>query len=143
MCEFVLKKMVSDRGIADRFEIASAATTAEEIWGGRGNPVYPPARKVLLAHGIDPSGKCARLMTRADYRYFDYLVGMDDENIYDMKDIAGGDPGHKIYKLLDFTDHPRDVADPWYTRKFDRTWEDVVDGCEGLLMYLDANKSWQ
>lgn len=136
MAEFVLKKMTSDRGIAGRFDIASAATTTEEIWGGRGNPVYPSARKVLLAHGIDPAGKYARLMTRADYQEYDYLIGMDDENICDMRDIAGGDPQHKICRLLDFTGHPRDVADPWYTRKFDKTWTDVVCGCEGLLEFL-------
>lgn len=138
MAEFVLKKMVKDRGMADRFEIASAATTTEEIWGGRGNPVYPPARKVLLAHGIDPVGKHATLINRSDYRRYDYLIGMDDENIYDMRGIAGGDPDHKIMKLLDFTDHPRDVADPWYTGDFDKTWADVVCGCEGLLEYLQC-----
>ena len=136
MAEFVLKKMVKDRGIADCFEIASAATTTEEIWGGRGNPVYPPARKVLLSHGIDPAGKYAVLMQRSDYQKYDYLIGMDDENICDMRDIAGGDPQHKICRLLDFTGHPRDVADPWYTRKFDKTWTDVVCGCEGLLEFL-------
>ena len=140
MAEFVLKKMVRDRGLAGRFEIASAATTTEEIWGGRGNPVYPPARKVLLQHGIDPAGKHAVLKQRSDYERYDYLIGMDDENIYDMRDIAGGDPDAKIMKLLDFTDHPRDVADPWYTGDFDQTWTDVSEGCEGLLKNI--TKAW-
>ena len=135
-CELVLKKMVKDRGMEDRFEIASAATTTEEIRGNQGNPVYPPMRKVLLSHGIDPSEKYATLMTRTDYRKYDYLIGMDDENIYDMRDIAGGDPDHKIVKLLDFTDHPRDVSDPWYTRNFNKAFEDVVNGCAGLLNFL-------
>ena len=129
----MLKKMVRDRGLAGRFEIASAATTTEEIWGGRGNPVYPPARKVLLQHGIDPAGKHAVLMQRSDYERYDYLIGMDTANIRNMTRIAGGDPDNKIYKLLSFADSGRDIADPWYTGNFDETYEDILEGCTAFL----------
>ena len=136
MCEFVMKKLVADRGLADKYEIASAATTTEEIWGGRGNPVYPPAKRKLAEHGIRCDGKRAVLMTRDDYDRYDYLIGMDGENLRDMRRICGGDPEGKISLLMDYTDRPGSVADPWYTRNFDVTWGDVLAGCQGLLKYL-------
>ena len=136
MAEFVMKKLVEEAGLKDQFAIESAATTTEEIWGGRGNPVYPPARRKLAEHGISCEGKRAKLMRKSDYPSFDYIIGMDDENLYDMKRIAGGDPDGKISLLMDYTDHPRDVADPWYTGNFDATWNDVYEGCQELLGYL-------
>ena len=129
MSEFIFRDMVRKRGLSDCFSIASAATSREEI----GNPVYPPARRILKAHGIDCSGKTARQMTRRDYDRFDMIIGMDQENLGDMRRICGGDPEKKISLLLDYTDHPRDVADPWYTRNFDETWEDVNEGCRAVL----------
>ncbi len=102
MAEFVMKDLVKKAGLEDRFEIASAATSSEEIWGGRGNPVYPPARAKLREHGIDPGGKRARRTTREDYKYYDYLIGMDYANVYNMKRIYGGDPDGKISLLLDY-----------------------------------------
>ena len=133
MAEFVLKDMVSRRGLADRFEIASAATSREEI----GNPVYPPARNKLAEHGISCAGHRARQMTKQDYARFDRLVCMDRNNVRNALRIAGGDPEHKICLLLDFTPRAgREVADPWYTGDFDETWKDVVEGCEGLLGVL-------
>lgn len=141
IAEFYMKKLVSDAGLAGEFEIASAATTSEEIWRGVGNPVYPPARKILLEHGIDPSGKRARLMTKSDYLYYDYLIGMDEENVWDMKMICGGDPDRKISMLLDYTDRPGEVADPWYTGDFRATWRDVTQGCEALLEFLFSKYS--
>ena len=136
MAEFVMKKMVSDAGLSDRFAIASAATTTEEIWGGVGNPVYPPARKKLAEHGISCGDKRARLMTRADYGQWDLLIGMDEENFRDMRRIAGGDPEGKIHLLMEYTSRGGEVADPWYTRNFEATWRDVEEGCRGLLTYL-------
>lgn len=129
MAEFVMKKMVSDAGIADQFEIASAATSTEEI----GNPVYPPARRKLAEHGISCEGKTARQITRRDYEHYDYIVAMDINNLRNLQRMLGEDKLHKISLLLNYTDHPRDVADPWYTGNFEATWQDVNDGCRGLL----------
>lgn len=109
--EFILRDMVAKRGIADQFEIASAATSREEI----GNPVYPPAVRKLREHGIDPSGKRARQMTKQDYEYYDYLLAAEQYNIQNMLRIVGGDPEHKIHRLLDYAKHPRDIDDPWYS----------------------------
>ena len=134
MCEFVLKDMVRKRGIEDRFEIASAATSREEI----GNPVYPPARRKLAEHGISCSGHHARQMTMADYDHYDMIICMDYNNIRNIHRIIGGDPDGKILLLLDFTDRAgAEVADPWYTDDFDATWRDVTEGLEGLLDYLE------
>jgi protein-tyrosine phosphatase len=137
MAEFVMKDLVKKAGLEDEFEIASAATSTEEIWGGRGNPVYPPARKKLKEHGIDPGGKRARRTTREDYKYYDYLIGMDYANVYNMKRIYGGDPDGKISLLLDHCGRTgQEVADPWYTDNFDATWDDVLQGCTALLKSL-------
>ena len=136
MAEFVLKKMVSERGVADQFVIASSATSTEEIWGGVGNPVYPPAKSEMAKHGITCEGKRAVQLTRADYDKYDLFVGMDSANIRNMHRILGGDPQGKIRKLMDYTDRGGDVADPWYTRDFSTTYRDVTDGCQGLLNAL-------
>jgi protein-tyrosine phosphatase len=133
VAEFVLKDMVKKAGKEKEFFIASAATTTDEIWNGVGNPVYPPARDTLLQHGIDPSGKRATLLTQDDYNRYDFIIGMDRENLHDMHRICGGDPQHKISLLLDYTDHPRDVADPWYTRNFDVAYADIVEGCKAFV----------
>ena len=137
MAEFVMKDLVRKNGLEDRFEIASAATTTEEIWGGRGNPVYPPARKKLAEHGISCEGKRARLTTRKDYAAYDLLIGMDEENKLDMRRIYGGDPEGKIRNLLDYAGRKgEEVADPWYTGDFEATWQDVLEGCTCLLNEL-------
>ena len=132
MAEFLLKSMVQEKGISDQFYIASAATSTEEI----GNPVHYGTRKKLSEYGIYCNGKYAVQMTRADYDRYDYLIGMDQWNIRNMQRIAGKDEKGKIRRLLDFTDHPRDIADPWYTGNFDITYEDIREGCEALLRYL-------
>lgn len=137
MCEFVLKDMVEKMGIADQFYIESAATSTEEIWNGIGNPVYPPAREELASHGISCAGKRARQVTRDDYLRFDYILCADTMNIRNTLRIVGGDPEGKIKLLLDYTDRPgSSIADPWYTGDFKATWNDVVEGCEGLLLHL-------
>ena len=132
MAEFVMKDLVEKAGLSSRFFIASAAVSAEEL----GNPVYPPAQKMLSAHGLSCAGKTARRMTRADYESFDLLIGMDESNRRYMLRIAGGDPEDKIHLLLDFTDRPRDVADPWYTGDFTAAWDDILAGCTALLEQL-------
>lgn len=134
MAEFVMKKIVSDAGMAEQFEIASAATSTEEI----GNPVYPPARRKLAEHGISCDGKTARQITRRDYEHYDYIVAMDINNLRNLQRMLGEDKLHKISLLLNYTDHPRDVADPWYTGNFEATWQDVNDGCKGLLKEIEC-----
>ncbi len=129
MAEFVMKDLVGKARRIDAFHIESAAVSAEEL----GNPVYPPARRELAAHGISCAGKTARQMTRADYDRFDLLVCMDTSNLRRMERICGGDPDNKMSRLLDHTGRPGDVADPWYTGDFSATWRDVVDGCTALL----------
>lgn len=140
MAEFIMKDMVKKRGLADEFYIASAATSTEEIWGDRGNPVYPPARKELAKHGLSCDGKYAVQLKREDYAKYDYLIGMDSANIRNMERMCGGDPEGKIYRLLSFAGSSRDVADPWYTRDFKTTYNDVVEGCGALLEYIMAEK---
>ena len=136
MAEFCMKDLARKAGVSDRLEIASAATSTEEIWNGIGNPVYPPARRELARHGLSCEGKRAVQMTRADYGKYDLLIGMDHGNLRDMRRICGGDPEGKIHLLLDFTDHPADVADPWWTGDFETTWRDVEEGCQALLNQL-------
>ena len=135
-----MKKIAAERGLA--LEIASAATSDEE----RGNPVYPPAKRVMAKHGIDCSGKRARRLTRADYEKYDMLIGMDSSNLRNMKRICGGDPAGKMSLLLDWAERPGDaadpkgVADPWYTGDFEATWRDVNDGCRGIADYLEKKR---
>ena len=132
MAEFVMKDLVNKKGMADQFEIASAATSTEEI----GNPVYPPAKRKLKEHGISCEGKTARQMTKEDYAYYDYIIAMDRLNLRNMTRFAGNDPDNKVSLLMDFTNHPGDVADPWYTGDFEATWNDVNEGCIGMLKKL-------
>ena len=129
MAEFCMKKLVSDSGRTEAFEIASAATSTEEL----GNSVYPPARRLLQRKGIDCSGKRARQITTADYLYYDLIIGMDNANMRNMKRFWNGDPDNKLRMLLDYTDRPGEVADPWYSGDFETTWKDVFAGCSKLL----------
>ena len=137
MAEFIMKSIISERGLSDRFYIASAATSTDEIWNGVGNPVYPPAKRELAKHGISCEGKRAVQITKADYGKYDYILGMEERNIRNILRIVGKDPEHKVKLLLDYSDHPRDIADPWYTGNFESTYRDVVEGCEGFLLYLE------
>lgn len=132
MAEFVMKQLVKEMGAEGRFEIASAATSTEEL----GNPVYPPAARKLAEHGINCSGKTARQLRSSDYGRYDLLVGMEAANVRGILRICGGDPAGKISRLLDHTGRPGDIADPWYSGDFDRTWRDVERGCRALLEEL-------
>ena len=134
MAEFVMKDLVEKAGLDWAFEIASAATSTEEI----GNPVYPPARRKLTEHGISCAGKTARQLRKEDYMRYDYLVGMDRANLRNMYRICGGDPEGKIRLLMDYAGTGGEVADPWYTGDFQATWEDVNAGCRALLEQLDG-----
>ena len=130
MAEFVMKDLVKQAGLEGRYTIASAATSTEEL----GNPVYPPARRMQAAHGIDCAGKRAVQLTRADYDAYDLLIGMDAANLANMRRLFGRD--EKLSLLMDYTPTPRDVADPWYTGDFDATWCDVTTACRDLLRSL-------
>ena len=132
MAEFVMKALAAKAGLAERLEIASAATSTEEI----GNPVYPLAQRKLAEHGIGCAGKTARQMTRRDYEAYDYLIAMDRNNLRNMQRFVGSDPAGKVSLLMDHTARPGDVADPWYTGDFDATWRDVAEGCAALLEEL-------
>ena len=132
MAEFVMKDLVKKAGREQEFHIESAATSTEEL----GNSVYPPARQKLAEHGLSCKCKTARQMTWRDYDEFDLLIGMDRWNIQNMERISGGDPQHKIHRLLDYTHRPGDVIDPWYSGNFDATWRDVSEGCQALLATL-------
>lgn len=143
MAEFILKDKVEKRHLTSRFEIASAATSTEEIWNGKGNPIYPPAQAELRRRGIggtaytDFSGKRARQVTREDYEHYDYLLCADTANIRNTIRITGADTEGKIRLLLDYTDRPGcSIADPWYSGNFEDTYRDVDAGCEGFLTYL-------
>jgi protein-tyrosine phosphatase len=130
--EFLMADMIKKAGLCGAISVSSAATSTEEL----GDPVYPPAKRMLAAHGISCAGKTARQMTRADYDKYDLLIGMDQANIKNMKRIAGGDDGGKMHLLLEYAGEMRGVADPWYTGDFNAAWEDIERGCRALLQKL-------
>ena len=132
MAQFVFQHMVNDQGLKDKFHIDSAATSREEI----GNPPHYGTVNKLRQEGIPVLKHRAIQMTKQDYKEYDYIIGMDAWNLRNMNRITGGDPDGKIHQLLDYSKHPRDIADPWYTVNFDNTYRDVVEGCEAFLEYL-------
>lgn len=136
MAEFIFRKLLEERGLQARFSIASAATSREEIWNGVGNPVYPPARAELAKHGISCEGKRARQLTAEDYENYDLLIGMDNANLRNMQRLFGGDREGKLHLLMDYTKRGGEVADPWYSERFDIAYRDIFEGCEGLLKHL-------
>lgn len=129
MAEFLFRRMVEQAGLSRQIQAASAATSTEEI----GNPVYPPVRRLLAKHGISTEGKTAVQLRRQDYDRYDWIVAMDTENLWGIRRILGGDPAHKVFRLLELSDRPRDIADPWYTGDFQQTYDDLMEGCALLL----------
>ena len=132
MAEFVMKKMVSERGKSTDFEITSSATSTEEI----GNDIHPGTRRTLDKYGVKYTRREAVQLTRRDYERYDLFVGMDSANVRNMHRIFGSDPDSKIIRLLDLTDEKRDVADPWYTGNFEATWQDINKGCKALIEHI-------
>ncbi len=132
MAEFVMKDLLKKSGMSRAVEVESAATSTYEL----GNPVHRGTKAKLAEHNISCAGKVARQLTRSDYAQFDYLIGMDEQNIVDMHLILGGDPDGKVMKLLSLCGESGDVADPWYTGDFEATWQDVSRGCQALLERL-------
>lgn len=134
MAEFVMKDLVRRRGAESRYRIASAAVSREAL----GSPVYGPARRELARHGIGCAGKTAVQVTKADYAKYDYLVYMERSNLPGLMGILGGDPAGKCRRLLDFTGRPGDIADPWYTGDFVLAYDQIAQGCQAMLDYLEA-----
>lgn len=133
MAEFVLKHLTAQSNLTSEIHIASAATSTEEI----GNDIHRGTRRKLTQMKIPFSPRRARQVTRADYDEYDYLIVMDGNNLRNLRRIIGEDRENKVYKLLDFTERKgQDIADPWYTGNFDETYDDVLEGCEGLIGYL-------
>ena len=132
MAEYVMKYLTAQAGAEKEFFIDSAATSTEEI----GNGVHYGTRRKLAEVGIPCGDHRARQMVREDYEKFDLLIGMDEANLRNMRRMLGGDPEGKIHALLDYTDRPGPIADPWYTGDFDATYRDVLEGCRGLLQKL-------
>ena len=132
MAEFVMKNMIEKEHLGNRFYVASAATSMEEIW----NPVHRGTREKLREYGISTDGKYAVQLSRKDYDKYDYLIGMEQRNVSNMLRILGGDPEGKVKRLLDYSSDSRDIADPWYTGDFDRTYDDVHEGCKALLTFI-------
>ena len=131
MAEFIMKDLVRRAGLTGQLQIASAATSREEL----GNPVYPPARRKLAEHGISCEGHAARQLTARDYERYDRLIGMDRANLRNMQRICGGDPEGKLSLLMDYAGCAGEVVDPWYTGDFEAAWRDVLAGCQGLLQH--------
>ncbi len=143
MAEFIFKDLIEKKNLVSQFEVASAATSTEEIWRGVGNPIYPPAKAELKRRGIGKTaytnfeGKRARQVTRADYNYYDYILCADSANIRNTMRIVGQDVDHKIHLMMDYTDRMgASIADPWYSGDFEETYKDCVESCQGFLEHV-------
>lgn len=136
MAEFVMKDLVKKAGLEDEFVIASSAVSAEEL----GNHVYPPAKKVLEEHGISVGDKHAELLTRRDYDLYDLLIAMDTSNLRNIDRIIRSDPEGKVHLLMSYAGKSASVADPWYTGDFETAYNDISEGCEGLLRSLTQGR---
>lgn len=129
MAEFVLKDLVRKKGLESEFYIESSATSYEEV----GNDVHYGTVRKLNSVGIPVEHREAKRLSKSDYDKFDYILGMEESNIRNILRIVGQDNENKVYRLLDFSDNPRDIADPWYTGNFDKTYEDILEGCKAFL----------
>lgn len=132
MAEFLLKDLLNKKGISDNFIVSSSATSTEEY----GNPVHYGTRNKLSELGISVAGKYAVQLRASDYKDYDYFLGMDSANIRNMKRILCGDKANKVRRLMDYTDNPRDVADPWYTGDFEDTYNCIMEGLTAFLNKL-------
>ncbi len=138
MAEFILKDMVNKNGLSNDFYINSAATSNEnEIYGAG---IYPNAKMCLNKMNIPFTEHLSKQIRKEDYNNFDYILAMDKSNIVNIKKIVGNDKQHKIFRLLDFSETPRDIADPWYTGNFDKAYQDIVYGCNSFLQYLKLSQ---
>ena len=138
MAEFIMKNLVKSRGECENFVICSSATSTEEIWGGRGNPMYPPAKAELKARGVPFTEREATQLKASDLEKYDLFIGMDSANIRNIHRILGKGCESKVYKLLSFAGSDRDVSDPWYSDRFDIAYDDIYKGC--LALYNSISK---
>ncbi len=136
MAEYIFKDLVKKEGLSKYFFIASAATSSEEL----GNPIYYSAQQKLKEHGVPYDNRQAVRLQQADYHFYDYLLAMDKYNLSNMRRILGNDLNHKLFLLLDFTSHPRNIADPWYSGDFEQAYCDILEGCHSLLAFLKQRK---
>lgn len=139
MAEFITKKIVKDLGKEKEYEIASAATTEDAIISGIGHDIDVRSQRVMNEHGIPFNHRQARKMVKSDYEKYDYIIGMDEENFFDMNHISAGDPDRKEYKLLSFAGSMMDVDDPWYTGDFEAAYQDIYRGCEALIKKIEMS----
>ncbi len=139
MAEFITKKLVKDLGKENEYEIASAATTEDTIISGIGHDIDVRSQRVMNEHGIPFNHRQARKMVKSDYEKYDYIIGMDEENFFDMNHISAGDPERKEYKLLSFVGSMIDVDDPWYTGDFEGAYQDIYRGCEALIKKIEMS----
>lgn len=139
MAEFITKKIVKDLGKENEYEIASAATTEDAIISGIGHDIDVRSQRVMNEHGIPFNHRQARKMVKSDYEKYDYIIGMDEENFFDMNHISAGDPERKEYKLLSFASSMMDVDDPWYTGDFEAAYQDIYRGCEALIKKIEMS----
>lgn len=135
MAKYIFQDLINQEGISNEFYIDSAATSYEEA----GNSIYPEARKKLAEKGIDCVGHIAKRMTSKNYNEFDYIIGMEERNRRNILSIVGEDRENKVFCLMDFTSNPRDISDPWYTRNFEKTYNDIYEGCIALLEYTKTH----
>lgn len=138
MSEFIMKDIINKRGLADKIQVSSAATSREEI----GNDMYPPAKRKLDKEHIPYTRRQARQITQADYAQHDCILCMEEFNIRNLKRIIPSDPDNKIHLLLDYSDSLRDISDPWFTGDFDKAYDDITEGCKNLLKYLHTEGIW-
>lgn len=139
MAEFITKKIVKDLGKENEYEIASAATTEDAIISGIGHDIDVRSQRVMNEHGIPFNHRQDRKMVKSDYEKYDYIIGMDEENFFDMNHISAGDPERKEYKLLSFVGSMMDVDDPWYTGDFEAAYQDIYRGCEALIKKIEMS----
>ena len=139
MAEFITKKIVKDLGKENEYEIASAATTEDAIISGIGHDIDVRSQRVMNEHGIPFNHRQARKMVKSDYEKYDYIIGMDEENFFDMNHISAVDPERKEYKLLSFAGSMMDVDDPWYTGDFEAAYQDIYRGCEALIKKIEMS----
>ena len=142
MAEFITKKIVKDLGKENEYEIASAATTEDAIISGIGHDIDVRSQRVMNEHGIPFNHRQARKMVKSDYEKYDYIIGMDEENFFDMNHISAGDPERKEYKLLSFAGSMMDVDDPWYTGDFEAAYQDIYRGCEALIKKIEMSDKY-
>ncbi len=136
MAEFILKDLLKKSGREDEFLVSSSATSREEIYEGVGNPVYPPAQRELLKHGISCEGKRAVQLKKEDYEKYDLFLCMDSRNVENTMRIFGGDSLGKVKKLMSYTGVNKDISDPWYSGDFTGTYNDILKSLYGLLEVL-------